>query len=242
MVEVVDGGGKVLARSSGLMLHTIVRKMALIYWAFTTQYTSAVNHIEIEFQPVTDIQNSRQDPRIIGFMLVAPPTFRLIGDSCSGFELERRQIFFDPIRQMNLTEPIFFKEQPSCEVTTSKWLSADSVGDYQHQLAVYMPPFVELRSNVYYRIRLPVLNPPVPLDSPLLARVLAQRGASPKLSNSPFLLPALRAWRLFTFVWDGGDAGGGVAPSIGQAASEILGRVAGVRKVDEIAWDGFDII
>lgn len=240
-LEVLDGRGtgRALARSHDLATYPVVGRITLVSWAYSSNFSSAENQLDLAFRPATTIQSSQDDPAILGFVLVAPITFRFTERSCDSLELFRSRIEYNIISEVNETKQLFFAERPTCEVARSEWLS--DTGYYQNQLVVYMPALVEMSAEVYYRVRVLVLNPPVPFDSMFLERAVASK-PSPRLSLSPHLAPLLRAWRLFTFVWPAGDAGGGEAPFIGASASASLGRVAGVRKVDEVTWPGIDIL
>eukprot|EP00913_Durusdinium_trenchii_P004796 g4456.t1 len=83
-------------------------------------------------------------------------------------------------------------------------------------------------------------NPPLPLDDPVMKRFLREK-TSPKFSRSSYLAPALQTWRLSTFLWFSGDRGTGEVPySLNQKGP--LGRPGGLRKLEEVAWKGFEIL
>jgi len=246
-LEILDGAsGYALARSHDLEPYPIVHAMQLSQWSYSSPYASAVNIVQVEFRPVTDILYSSEEPQIMGFMLMAPAAFRFLETSCRDLDVKRSKLMVDAMTDTNSTRPLFFKEHPTCEVATSPWMS--ETGYYQHQLFVFMPPFIGLLSDVFFSASVPVLNPPVPPGHMLMTQALDQAVGgreSPKFSPSPYTVPILNTWRVSTFVWEAGDAGGGAgagAPTVGVASSEVLGRVAGVEKVDEVAWQGFELI
>eukprot|EP00746_Dinoflagellata_sp_MGD_P090759 gnl/MRDRNA2_/MRDRNA2_35872_c0_seq1.p1 gnl/MRDRNA2_/MRDRNA2_35872_c0~~gnl/MRDRNA2_/MRDRNA2_35872_c0_seq1.p1 ORF type:complete len:947 (-),score=142.70 gnl/MRDRNA2_/MRDRNA2_35872_c0_seq1:61-2604(-) len=238
-IEIVDGGrGQVLARSGDLLMYAVASKMSLQRWAFHTSTASAMNELTIWFQPATAIPFVAEAPEVLGFVFVAPAPFRFVQESCNNLNLQQMRTLVDQVQNVNTTTEEFFTRSPSCEIIMSPWLS-DSY--FQHQLVVYMPPLVDISSEITYRLQVPILNPPMPTQNPLF-KFAGTGSISPKYSTSPYLMSLVNSWRLFTFVWSGGDAGGGLAPFLGVASAEALGRVGGIRKVDEVAWDGFDVV
>jgi len=230
----------VLSRSHDLEAYPVVNEMLLTKWTYSSLFTSSINQLEFEFRPSTDIFYSSEQPVMIGFSVLAPPSFRFYEASCQDLDVQRTRITFDINSGVNVTRDLFFKQRPTCEVVASPWMSED--GYYQNQLVIYMPPLIGLLKDVYYRVRTPILNPPLPVTH-MLFKQAVEAATSPKFAITNSTLPIINIWHIFTFVWEAGDAGGGShgAPVIGAFTSAALGRFAGVRKVDEVAWKGFEL-
>lgn len=239
ILEILEGESRrVISRSHDLALYPVTRRMVLSTWAYASTHTSAANWLDLEFLPSTALTTTLIVPRTLGFALIAPVLFRFTQTSCSALQVSRTKTEFNVMLGANETRQIYFRAPPSCEVAKSEWLAEG--GYYQHQLVIYLPALVEIDPTLHYQLKVMVVNPPFPTTSAIFRRMTAGRD-SPKFSASPYLAPVLNAWRLFSFVWDAGDAGGNGAPVVGAAASADLGRVAGVRKVDEVVWEGFDV-
>jgi len=241
-LEVLDGTGEqVLARSHDLEAYPVATEMTLTRWSYSTEYRAAVNYVEFEFRPATDVFFSSELPLVLGFGVLAPSPFRFYQASCQEIDIQRTRVNYDISSGVNITSALFFKQRPTCEVTASPWMSEDAY--YQHQLLVYMPPLIGLLKDVYYHVRVPLLNPPLP-STHMLFKQAVEDAVSPKFAISDSTRPLLNIWRIFTFTWEAGDAGRGIggAPVTGAFSSEALGRFAGIQKVDEVAWNGFDLV
>lgn len=235
VLEVVDGtddAERVAARSPDLRTYALASEMKITRWSYSTSYTSAWNSLVLEFQPVTAV--AERQAEAVGFLLLAPPTFVFTARSCEDLVLQRNLMTEDLLTGQLNSRPLFLEERPRCEVVVSEWLREGSY--YQHQLTIFLPPLVGFRTDLRYRVEVAVRNPPLPLDADLLTRALREK-TSPKFSTSPLLAAALNVWRVSTFVWAAGDTGIGDVPfAVGG------GKLGGIAKVDEAAWNGFDVL
>ncbi|CAE7528609.1 unnamed protein product, partial [Symbiodinium pilosum] len=197
----------------------------------------AWNQLVLEFQPVTAV--AERQAEAVGFLLLAPPTFVFTERSCEDLVLQRNLLTEDLQTGQLSSRPLFLEDRPRCEVVTSEWLSEG--GYYQHQLTVFLPPLVGFRTDLRYKLEVAVRNPPVALNDDLLKRALREK-TSPKFSTSHFLSAALNVWRVCTFVWAAGDTGIGDVPFAVGGGMATFGRLGGIEKIDEVAWNGFNVM
>ncbi|CAK9057159.1 Hypothetical protein SCF082_LOCUS30706 [Durusdinium trenchii] len=236
VLEDSQGLPRALARSADLRTYALAEEMTLTRWSYSSAFRSAENSLDLEFQPSKTTSESQAT--MLGFLLQAPPTFLFTQKSCEELVLQRSE----RVENLQLgrveSKALFLQGMPLCEVLPSPWLFEG--GYYQHQLTVYLPPLVGFRQDFRYRVKVSVLNPPLPLDDPVMKRFLREK-TSPKFSRSSYLAPALQTWRLSTFLWFSGDRGTGEVPySLNQKGP--LGRPGGLRKLEEVAWKGFEIL
>ncbi|CAJ1413902.1 unnamed protein product [Effrenium voratum] len=232
-LEVVAGLAEQQLAAAQLRTYALAQEMLLTRWAHSSSASAAENLLDIEFQPATSLLD--RQAAAAGFILVAPPTYLFTEKSCEELVLERSQQVENLQTGVTESKPLFLKDPPLCEVATSDWLSSD--GYYQHQLTIFLPPLVGFRSDLRYRLKVLVLNPPMSLSDNLMMQFLREK-RSPKFSPSPLLTPSLNIWRISTFVWESGDSGTGEVPY--TLAGNSLGR-RGMRKLDEVAWTGFEL-